>query len=84
MFGDIETSVGSVSSVLRTIKRAQEHGIEYHLMRRLNYLDLQALIIEYDIQNLESELNRREDERLRNNGVSRRKATPKDVEKFFA
>lgn len=84
VFGDIKSSEGTVPSVLKTIKRAQQHGIEYGVMRRLNYLDLQALIIEYEIENLQSELERRESDRLRNQGVSRRKATPSDVEKFFA
>lgn len=84
VFGEIKSSEGSVPSVLKTIKRALQHSIDYHLMRRLNYLDLQALIIEYEIQTLESEISRRENERLSTRGVSRRKATQSDIEKFFA
>jgi len=84
VFGDLESSEGSVPSVLKTIRRASQHGIEYNLMKRLNYHDLQAQIIEYEIQTLEAELRRREEERLSKAGVSRRKATPADIEKFFA
>jgi hypothetical protein len=42
-----------VPSVLKVVKKANEHKIPYGLMETLNFTDLQAMIIDYDIDALE-------------------------------
>lgn len=66
-------------SVLRVLKRANDHSIPYGLMEKLNYTDLKSMILDYDIDSLESMMKNKEQERLQSKGVeSRRKATAED------
>lgn len=50
-------------------------------MKRLNFIDLKALLIEYDIDNLEKYLQQLET--LRRQNVDTREATNEDIHKFF-
>lgn len=84
VFGEIKTGEGSVPSVLKTIQRAVERGLDYHLMSRLNYTDLQAVLIEFDIRDLQNELDRQEAERLSSRGISRRKASASDIQNLIS
>lgn len=60
------------SSVLRLIKRAMEYHITDQVMLRLNYYDLQAMIIEYDIHAQEQKLSQKESDRLSSRGIEKR------------
>lgn len=53
-------------------------------MTRLNYIDLKALIIEYDIENLEKYLRQKRQITQDQLGVEVREATDEDVKKYFA
>ena len=64
------------------MKKANEHEIPYGLMEDLNYTDLQAMIIEYDIDILERMKREKERERLASKGVERRKATAEDFDRL--
>lgn len=69
-------------SVLKVIKKANEHKIPYGLMESLNYTDLQAMIIEYDIDVLERMKSDKERDRLSSLGIERRKATADDFDRL--
>jgi hypothetical protein len=71
-----------VPYVIKVIQRATDHGISYGIMTTLHFSDLQALIIEYDIRDLEQEIERKEKERLDQLGISRRKATPEEINRL--
>jgi len=71
-----------VPSVLKVIKKANEHKIPYGLMESLNYTDLQAMIIEYDIDVLERMKSDKERDRLSSLGIERRKATADDFDRL--
>jgi hypothetical protein len=60
------------------------YNIDYQLMTRLNYIDLKALIIEYDIENLEKYLRQKRQITQDQLGVEVREATDEDVKKYFA
>ncbi len=60
------------------------YNIDYQLMTRLNYIDLKALIIEYDIENLEKYLRQKRQITQDQLGVDVREATDEDVKKYFA
>lgn len=60
------------------------YNIDYQLMIRLNYIDLKALIIEYDIENLEKYLRQKRQITQDQLGVEVREATDEDVKKYFA
>ena len=51
-------------------------------MEDLNYTDLQAMIIDYDIDILERMKREKERERLASKGVERRKATADDFDRL--
>ena len=42
--------------IITLLKKATSYGISYDLMKRLNYHDLLALVIEYDIENVREHL----------------------------
>ncbi|MFH2116768.1 MAG: hypothetical protein ABII85_01850 [Bacillota bacterium] len=67
-------------SILKIIERAIDHNIEYGLMKRLNFYDLKALMIEKDIKLYEERLEQMEKDRLSARGINRRKATTEDFE----
>lgn len=69
-------------SVLKVVKKANEHKIPYGLMESLNYTDLQAMIIEYDIDVLERMKSDKERDRLSSLGIERRKATADDFDRL--
>ena len=69
-------------SVLKVVKKANEHKIPYGLMESLNYTDLQAMIIEYDIDVLERMKSDKERERLSSLGIERKKATADDFDRL--
>jgi len=71
-----------VPSVLKVVKKANEHKIQYGLMESLNYTDLQAMIIEYDIDVLERMKSDKERDRLSSLGIERRKATADDFDRL--
>jgi len=71
-----------VPSVLKVIKRANDHKIPYGLMEILNYTDLQSMIIDYDIDVLEQLKRDKERQRLDGMGIDRRKATADDWNKL--
>jgi len=71
-----------VPSVLKVVKKANEHKIPYGLMESLNYTDLQAMIIEYDIDVLERMKSDKERERLSSLGIERKKATADDFDRL--
>jgi len=60
------------------------YHIDYQLMTRLNYIDLKALIIEYDIENLEKYLRQKRQITQDQLGIEVREATDEDVIKYFA
>lgn len=60
------------------------YNIDYQLMTRLNYIDLKALIIEYDIENLEKYLRQKRQITQDQLGVEVREATDEDIKKYFA
>jgi hypothetical protein len=71
-----------VPSVLKVVKKANEHKIPYGLMETLNFTDLQAMIIDYDIDALEQMKRDKERQRLDSMGIERRKFTEDDWNKL--
>lgn len=70
-------------SVLKVLKKANNHTIPYGMMETLNYTDLQMMIIEYDIDAFEQIKKDRERDRLSSMGIiERRKATSEDFDKL--
>ncbi len=49
--------------VFMLVKKCQKYGIDYHMMKRLNYSDLLALIVEYDIEATKEHLRMLEESR---------------------
>mgnify|MGYP001007718874 CR=1 FL=1 len=72
----LETSLPPVLHIVRT---AALQKIPDGLMERLNYYDLKAMVLENWIDQVKSALERKENERLNNRGVNRRKATQDEI-----
>ncbi len=66
-------------SVLSIIKKSQQYGIDYNIMRQLNYQDLLALLVEYDIDAARDALRLLERERQVANGYEVVEATNEDI-----
>jgi len=64
---------------LNLIDKCQRYGISYDLMKRLNYTDLLAMVVERDIKVLEDHLRQRERDRQAANGVEVVEATNEDI-----
>lgn len=52
----IKKTKHAVSQILSLIKKCQKYGISYELMCRLNYYDLLAMVVEYDIDTIKENL----------------------------
>jgi len=65
--------------ILTLIKKCSKYNISYELMCNLNFYDLQYLIIEYEIENLQEVLRRKETERLSSLGLEVVDATDEDI-----
>jgi len=65
------------------IKKCITYNIPYALMERLNYTDLLALVIEYDIQTVKEYLRQKERDRLSKRGVEVQTLTPEQIATFF-
>lgn len=57
-------------------------GIPYDVMRRLNYTDLQYLIIENNIRNLQNNFRQLEMDRQSRRGITIREATNEEIIKM--
>lgn len=66
-------------SVLSIIKKSQQYGIDYNIMRQLNYQDLLALLVEYDIDAARDALRLFARERLAASGYEVVEATNEDI-----
>lgn len=62
------------------LKRCQEFNISYDLMCELNFKDLQALVIEYWIDQIRDYFKRKQEEQNSRRGVSVRKASNEDID----
>lgn len=65
--------------MLSIIKKSQQYGIDYNIMRQLNYQDLLALLVEYDIDAARDALRLLERERQVANGYEVVEATNEDI-----
>jgi len=65
--------------IFTLIKRCKHHGVPYALMCRLNYTDLLALMVEYDIEELLVHFKKLEKERLAEQGVTIREASNSEI-----
>jgi hypothetical protein len=62
------------------LKRCQEFNISYDLMCELNFKDLQALVIEYWIDQIRDYFKRKQEEQNSRRGISVRKASNEDID----
>lgn len=69
--------------IITIIQKSIKHNIPYELMSRLNYTDLLYMIVEYEIDEVKTYLNRLEHERLNKQGVEVVEATPEMTAAFF-
>lgn len=65
--------------VLIWVKKAIKYGIPELLMSRLNYLDLQSLVIDYEIETLQEHFLLLEQRRQVEAGIEIRDATNEDI-----
>jgi hypothetical protein len=73
-------NVSPPSDLLMTLKRCQEFNISYDLMCELNFKDLQALVIEYWIDQIKDYFKRKQEEQNARRGISVRKASNEDID----
>ena len=62
------------------LKRCQEFNISYDLMCELNFKDLQALVIEYWIDQIRDYFKRKQEEQNARRGIAVRKASNEDID----
>ena len=65
--------------VFTLFQKCEKHGIPYALMCELNFNDLLALIVEYDIVAVKDHFKSLQNDRNEARGVVVRKATPEKV-----
>lgn len=65
--------------IITLIKKAMSYGIDYELMKRLNYYDLLALIIEYDIENVREHIRQLQKQKDNQMGRTVKIATNQDI-----
>lgn len=61
------------------MNRAIDLGFEYKMMKRLNYVDLQYLIIDHDVKALENQFRQLEKQRQAQHGFVVRDATNEEI-----
>jgi hypothetical protein len=67
-------------SVIQVIKKCEKYGVSHGIMCELNYTDLLALVIEYDIETVQEHLRMLEQQRRAKNGfASVREASNEDI-----
>ena len=67
--------------VFNIIRKCQKYGIDYEIMKRLNYRDLLALLVEYDIETLKEHLAALAAQKRQGSGPVR-EATNEDILKM--
>lgn len=77
--GEENKTVSSLPPVLHIIRSATIQKIPYGLIERLNYYDLKAMVIENWIDQIQSALKNKENDRLASRGIKRRKATQDEI-----
>ncbi|MGE4321060.1 MAG: hypothetical protein AB7E61_06410 [Acholeplasmataceae bacterium] len=69
-------------SILEWIRAAKDAGYDTMMMNRLNFIDLQREVIEYRIVLVLQDLKSKEDSRLNELGIARRKANADDIDRL--
>lgn len=55
---------------IRIFKKCTEYNIDFNLVRHLHFFDLECIIMQFEIQKIEEYLERKEKERLKEQGIS--------------
>jgi hypothetical protein len=71
-----------VLSILDWVRSALDAGLDSYLMNQLNFIDLQAMIIEYRIREKQAEIERLNNEKRNKSGNSFREASPDDIDRL--
>lgn len=77
------TQAANTPFIFILIKKCITYKIPFELMERLNYTDLLAIVIDYDIQTVKDYLRQKEQDRLSKRGVEVQSLTPEQTAAFF-
>ena len=69
--------------MISIIRKCQHYGVSYELMCRMNYQDLMALLIEYEIDDMQRILKELAQQHDAENGRVTVLASPEEATKFF-
>jgi hypothetical protein len=71
-----------VPSILDWVRSAIDAGLDSNLMNTLNFIDLQAMVIEFRIREKEAELQRLNNDKRSKSGNTFRPATAEDINRL--